>query len=161
MWVLLCHWQILTSATITVSASCVQDVYSHHKVDYEYVWPAVTSLWIKYQKACLALKMSCVYLYPWVCWVSWMLHSDAWAAIPNPAPSAPVWKPTATKWLTEVVIVTGAASWSLLRFEVCGGEGSGGCVGVDSDQFQAFIPYALSLNHTPPAPTSLHPPCSP
>ncbi len=53
--------------------------------------------------------------------------------------------------------MTGVASWSLLRFEVWGGEGSGGCVGVDSDQFQAFIPYALSLNHTPASPVPLPP----
>lgn len=56
--------------------------------------------------------------------------------------------------------MTGVASWSLLRFEVLGGEGSGGCVGVDSDQFQPFIPYTLSLNHTPPIPLPSTP-CSP
>lgn len=43
----------------------------------------------------------------------------------------------------------------LVPVEVWGG------VGVDSDQFQPFIPYALSLNHTPspiPLPST---PCSP
>lgn len=53
--------------------------------------------------------------------------------------------------------MTRVASWSLLRFEVLGGEGSGGCVGVDSDQFQPFIPYTLSRNHTPPSPFRLPP----
>lgn len=33
LWLLLCHWQILTSCAARILASCLQDVYSHHKVD--------------------------------------------------------------------------------------------------------------------------------
>lgn len=82
------------------------------------------------------------------------------AAIPNLAPSAPTGKPTATVWLTGVVIVTRAASWSLLRFEVWGGER-----GVVEDVLVliqiSFNPSSLALCPSITPPPSLSPSLSP